>query len=98
MTQEQFIYWLQGFLEISNAQTLNETQIQIIRDHLALVLTKQTSERWNQPTPTFTPPTQPSPYELPNLPICGTDSDQLFCSRPEIKNKKKFGDSNNLKC
>jgi len=45
MTQENFIYWLNGFLEISDAKKLNEKQVQIIKDHLALVFEKQTPDR-----------------------------------------------------
>lgn len=45
MTTEQFTYWLNGFFEISDAKTLNEKQIKIIKDHLSLVLDKQTPDR-----------------------------------------------------
>jgi len=45
MTTEQFTYWLQGFMEVANPTTLDETQTQIIKDHLALVFNKQTPNR-----------------------------------------------------
>lgn len=45
-----FVYWLQGFLEIANPTELNETQIKIIKDHVALVLYKQTPDRTSQVT------------------------------------------------
>jgi len=45
MTTEAFIYWLQGYFEISDAKTLNEKQVSIIKDHLALVLKKETPDR-----------------------------------------------------
>lgn len=45
MTTEQFTYWLQGFFEISEDKKLNERQVQIIRDHLALVFDKVTPDR-----------------------------------------------------
>jgi len=45
MTTDQFTYWLQGFLEISDAKKLNEKQVQIIKDHLDLVFTKVTPDR-----------------------------------------------------
>ncbi len=45
MTTEQFTYWLQGFFEISDNKKLNEKQVQIIKDHLALVFEKQTPDR-----------------------------------------------------
>ena len=39
MTAEQFVFWLQGFFEISDdkATKLNEKQIKIIKNHLGLV-------------------------------------------------------------
>lgn len=55
MTTEQFTYWLQGFMEVANPTTLDATQTQIIKDHLALVFDKQTPDR------TFTPPLAPMP-------------------------------------
>ncbi len=37
MTSRDFAYWLQGFFEISNAQTLNPTQTEMVKKHLNLV-------------------------------------------------------------
>lgn len=46
MTSDQFVFWLQGFFEISQhsegANTLNERQVDEIRSHLNLVMTKVT--------------------------------------------------------
>jgi hypothetical protein len=42
MTTEQFTYWLQGYFELSGATSLNEQQVKIIKDHIALVINKQT--------------------------------------------------------
>jgi len=55
MTPENFVYWLQGYFEINDAagisttsvtlgtlKYLNEKQLQVIRDHLKLVLEKKT--------------------------------------------------------
>jgi len=44
MTSEQFVYWLHGFMEFQN-QKLSENQVQIIKDHLALVFDKETPDR-----------------------------------------------------
>jgi hypothetical protein len=44
MTPENFIYWLQGMLDISETKELNEKQVQIIKDHIALVLKKETPQ------------------------------------------------------
>jgi hypothetical protein len=45
MTPENFTSWLQGFVEISNAQFLGRKQTQILKDHLNLVFTKVTPDR-----------------------------------------------------
>ena len=45
MSYESFVNWLQGFMEIGNPQTLNKKQVQIIKDHLALVFKKVTPDR-----------------------------------------------------
>jgi GH43 family beta-xylosidase len=45
MTPEQFIFWLNGYLEIENPKEINEKQVQIIKDHIALVLKKETPNR-----------------------------------------------------
>ena len=48
MTPNEFVYWLQGFFEISevaNVKSLNEAQTQIVKDHLQLVFKKETPSR-----------------------------------------------------
>jgi len=46
MNEIQFIYWMQGFFEISGVERgLTERETQIIKDHLALVFDKQTPDR-----------------------------------------------------
>ena len=45
MTAEQFTYWLQGFMEINDPETLTRRETQIIKDHLALVFKKETPTR-----------------------------------------------------
>ena len=45
MNERDFVYWLQGYLEVSGAKELDEAALQIVKDHLALVLTKRTSKR-----------------------------------------------------
>jgi hypothetical protein len=42
MTPENFVYWLNGFFEISGSKNLTEEQVQVLKDHLKLVLTKKT--------------------------------------------------------
>lgn len=38
MTPEQFVYWLQGYLELAESQQLTSRQVKVIKEHLALVL------------------------------------------------------------
>ena len=59
MNAEQFVYWLNGYLELSGAQELSAAQVKSVREHLALVLHKVTP-----PGPAASPPTpawQPGP-------------------------------------
>jgi hypothetical protein len=37
MTSRDFAFWLQGFFEISNAETITKVQTQVIKNHLNLV-------------------------------------------------------------
>jgi hypothetical protein len=70
MTPEQFVYWLQGFVEIREKQEigLTEREWDIIKDHLKTVFHKA--------TPTYTPPfsvpngTSNPPYFDPSRIIC----------------------------
>ena len=47
-----FVYWLQGFLEIQDPKNINEEQVKIIKDHISLVLNKITVLKLNN---TFDP-------------------------------------------
>lgn len=42
MNERDFIYWLQGYLELSNASELTAEQVQIVKDHIKLVMEKKT--------------------------------------------------------
>lgn len=48
MTPRDFIYWLQGYFELSESNNMTPAQVKIIKDHIALVLKKET------PTPPVT--------------------------------------------
>lgn len=37
MTPIEFAYWLQGFFELSEAESLSEKQVKVIKNHLGLV-------------------------------------------------------------
>lgn len=71
MTPEQFVYWLQGFTELSASGDverigLTEKQWDTVKDHLKQVFDKRTPDRTapNLPyTPApYTPPSQPVPF------------------------------------
>lgn len=52
-----FVYWLQGFVEIANTDTISEKQWQIIKDHLKLVFDKKTPDRNDSILKQITPTT-----------------------------------------
>ena len=45
MTAEQFVYWLQGFLEITDPDRISPRETRIIKDHLKLVFDKQIPDK-----------------------------------------------------
>lgn len=50
-----FVFWLQGYLELSGAKTLDAQQVQMIKEHLALVLNKKTPTHYETPAVTTIP-------------------------------------------
>ena len=58
MTPDQFVYWMQGFVELADTETLSKTQWQVVKDHLKLVLTKVT-------------PDYPKYTSIPGAPVIG---------------------------
>ena len=62
MTPENFVYWLQGMLEIGDVKKLNKEQVNIIKDHIKLVLTK------------VTPAYQAHPWTLSTTSVSNTTS------------------------
>lgn len=73
MTSENFTYWLQGFFEISDSSKLDEKQVQIIKDHLALVFNKITPDRNGISSNDLTPPI----FEFDLMP-------KTYCSTPSF--------------
>jgi len=53
MESRDFVFWLQGFFELSGATELTDKQVLIIQDHLALVFKKETPDR-SEETPPLT--------------------------------------------
>lgn len=74
MTPENFCYWLQGCLELTNAKELTEAQVALIKEHLNLVFEKRTggSDIVTRLTfPDLSPtPTVPRPILGPGIPTC----------------------------
>lgn len=54
MNSEQFVYWLNGFFELSGSKKLTQKQVQIIKDHLAVVFTKITPD-YSKDSPSINP-------------------------------------------
>jgi len=44
MTPRDFCYWFQGFIELSRDGQLDGTQLELVKQHLQLVFTKETQE------------------------------------------------------
>jgi len=45
MSPEQFVYWLQGYVEINGNPGLSPAHWQVIKDHLQTVFKKETPKR-----------------------------------------------------
>ena len=79
MTPEQFVYWLQGYSEITDGQSPTPEQWLIIQDHLKAVFDKKTPDRgmpvipnplkeeFNRQTVPYIPPVQPY-FDQPKTP------------------------------
>ena len=73
MSPENFAYWLNGFFEISGSKALTEEQVQVLKDHLKLVLTKKTPNITITQSPLIDviPCTSPN-IDLSKGPVCST--------------------------
>lgn len=60
MDEKNFVYWLQGYLELSGAKELNEQQVQVIKDHIQLVMKKVTPNVNPYPNIMYVPASLPS--------------------------------------
>lgn len=79
MTPENFVFWLQGFLEISDdvfEKGITPAQARIVQDHLDLVLHKVTPGPVTNVDPTV------EPESLPDKEEKGRNGKQLYCSKP----------------
>lgn len=58
MEAKDFVYWLNGYLEVANPSTIGEEETKMIKEHLKLVLTKVTQQKGIVTSPhTYIPPT-----------------------------------------
>lgn len=42
MTSDEFVYWLQGYMELADPENMGKRELSIIQEHLSLVLHKVT--------------------------------------------------------
>ena len=45
MNERDFAYWLQGFFEMTESETLTKEQVGMIKEHLELVFEKKTGSK-----------------------------------------------------
>ncbi len=45
MTEKDFVFWLQGFVELTETDSISDKQWLVIKDHLKLVFDKKTPDR-----------------------------------------------------
>lgn len=74
MTPNEFVYWLQGYVEL-NGGTPTDSQWVVIKDHLQLVMDKK--------TPVRIEPVEPFELRRSDFPI-------PFWTSPDLFNKTKI--------
>jgi len=74
LSPDNFAFWLQGFFELSGATTLNEQQVQVVKEHLALVMTKTTPSTVQPYIPVPIYPSNPMPSDKGWEITCTTNS------------------------
>lgn len=75
MNSEQFVFWLQGFFELTDSNNLSPNQVKMIKEHLGLVFNKVTPPLEKSQTP----PPLPKKEEPKNEGLfCKKDFEQIF--------------------
>ncbi len=78
MNSTEFCYWLQGYLELrEDDKPLTAKQVQIVKDHLALVFQKVTPDRDAEPDVW---PGDPQPTTAPTIDFNPFDRPDVFCA------------------
>ena len=77
MNEKEFVYWLQGFFELSGAEQLDQTQVKMIKEHLQLVFEKKTQTAYEQPKKPYTIEVRPNKQYLPT-PVQTVPTHQVF--------------------
>ena len=84
-----FAFWLQGFFEISEAKTLNEKQVKMIKEHLELIFTKITPEYTitTSDTSELTQMSVQPLYHKQTVTYCPKDCKCLACQMPQLSDR-----------
>jgi hypothetical protein len=82
MSPSDFAYWLTGYFEISDSNNLSPQQVQIIRDHLALVFEKVTPDRKGYE------PLDTRSTGLSAIGLCGQPQEIDWTKLPKMKSYK----------
>ena len=69
MDATNFTYWLQGAIELGRITEFDSHQVQVIQDHLGLVIKKVTPQYSIQSPPNLTMPVIGKPFDLSNTVI-----------------------------
>lgn len=75
MNSTEFTYWLQGFFELTDAKSLDEKQVAIIKEHLQLCFKKVTNDFYENGMPYD----QKDVYPFNTNPVCSPTDATKFC-------------------
>lgn len=89
MTPTAFCYWLNGWLELGNPDSLNKQQIDIIKQHMALVLTNVTGAAPEETSPCADPDIYCVEQEPPSSlrPLSEEEMSKVTPLSPEVLEK-----------
>jgi hypothetical protein len=79
MNEREFAYWLRGDIELNGVRPYTKEQVQIIKDHLDLIMIKATPDRSLAPPVIINPPLDCAPYP-------GPGKWEITCSSTDVYN------------